>query len=100
MSYTFKQWQKPRILTIDELLTAYKTEIDLFVNDATDFDIAPPPDGYLLTNVYWLTHFHGLTINVEVRNLLNVKYRSYTDRLRYFADELGRNFILSLTYAW
>ncbi|MCB0666678.1 MAG: TonB-dependent receptor [Saprospiraceae bacterium] len=100
LSYTFKQWQKPRILTIDELLTAYKTEIDLFVNDATDFDIAPPPDGYLLTNVYWLTHFHGLTINVEVRNLLNVKYRSYTDRLRYFADELGRNFILSLTYAW
>ncbi len=99
-SYTFKQHQKPRILTVDELLNAFRTDLDLFVNDASDFDIAEPPDGFFLTDLHWSTHLHNFTLDFAVRNLLNVRYRSYTDRLRYFADSLGRNLILRISYQW
>jgi iron complex outermembrane recepter protein len=100
LGYTFKQWQLPRTLTISELLNAYQTDIDLFVNNAADFDIAQPPEGYLMTNLYWQSHLKNFTIHLEVRNLLNIHYRNYTDRLRYFTDDLGRNFILSVAYGW
>lgn len=100
LSYTFQQWQIPRILSVDELLTAYKTDIDLFINNAADFDIVQPPRGYLMTNVFWQTHIKNFTLSLEVRNLLNTQYRNYTDRLRYFADELGRNFMLSINYGF
>ena len=37
-----------------------------------------------------------LTLGFQVTNLLNVSYRNYLNRLRYFADDLGRNITLQL----
>ncbi len=100
LAYHFRQTQYPRIIPVDELLNAYQTDLDLFVNDASDFDIIAPPNGYLLTNFSAQTSISDFILSFEVKNLFNVRYRSYTDRLRYFADDLGRNFILSLRYNW
>ncbi|WP_282054795.1 TonB-dependent receptor [Maribacter luteus] len=35
-----------------------------------------------------------LTVNLIATNILDVSYRDYLNRLRYFADDLGRNIIL------
>ncbi|MEM9673338.1 MAG: hypothetical protein ACFB15_23195 [Cyclobacteriaceae bacterium] len=41
-----------------------------------------------------------VTIEAQVINLLNTSYRNYTDCLRYFADEMGRSFPLSMKYGF
>ncbi len=96
-SYTFEQFQHPRIITIEEFLFAKQNDIDRFANDASDFDIIPPPKGYFLAHLSWAATLHSFDFHVQVKNIFNENYRNYTDRLRYFADDLGRNFILSVT---
>ena len=64
-------------------------------------DFAPPPSGYILFGIasdFDLDirgYAFGLSIGVD--NLLNEKYRDYMNRLRYFSDELGRNFFIRTT---
>ncbi len=98
LGYTFEQFQHPRILTVEEFLFAGQNGINRFKDDASDFDILPPPEGYLMTNFAWSASWKKWRWQFQVKNLFNVSYRNYTDRLRYFADDMGRNFILSLTY--
>jgi iron complex outermembrane receptor protein len=62
-------------------------------------DYAPPPPAYfLLASELGWTFSLGSSVRVitalRVSNILNTSYRSYTNRLRYFADEMGRNFSL------
>ncbi len=61
-------------------------------------DYVQPPEAYILTSIIsgitrasaqGETHF-----NLEINNLFNTQYRSYLNRYRYFADEMGRNFIV------
>jgi len=96
--YTFEQFQHPRTITVEEFLFAGQEGIDRFTGDAADFDLLPPPPAFLLTNLRWTSSWKKLHYSLEARNLFNVSYRNYTDRLRYFADDLGRNFLVSLTY--
>lgn len=64
-------------------------------------DISTPP------SAYHLLHFSSsiqvnttqktpIEIGVNINNLLNSSYRDYLNRLRYFADDLGRNIMLSI----
>ncbi|MEM7510087.1 MAG: TonB-dependent receptor [Bacteroidota bacterium] len=96
--YTFEQTQHPDILTIDEFLFANSLGINRFGEDASDFDILAPPDAFFLMNAYARVSFDNFIIMAQGQNLLNTSYRRYTDRLRYFSDDIGRNIILSLTY--
>lgn len=98
LDYTFKQIQVPRVIPVDDLLNAKSLGIELFSNDARNFDIIAPPSGYLLTNVSWRSSIKQFEFNFQIKNLLNVDYRNYTDRIRYFADDIGRNFILTMAY--
>jgi iron complex outermembrane recepter protein len=59
-------------------------------------DFLAPPDGYILTNVFmrikWKTKKQNdLDLIIRCENLWNTSYRDYLNRLRYFADEVGRN---------
>lgn len=99
-TWTTRQTQMPRVLTIDQILNAYQTEVELFSNDAPDFDIAPAPDGYFLSNFSIEASVGKVHCNLSVINVFNVRYRSYLDRLRYFADRPGRNYVLGITYKW
>lgn len=98
LDYTFEQFQAPRTIPIEDLLNAQELGINLFGQDDGDFDIIDPPSGYFLTHFSWTSSLKQFELNFQVRNLLNTSYRNYTDRIRYFADDLGRNFILSITY--
>lgn len=65
------------------------------VSDSQDF--VPIPNGFQLV------HFGGsITLrenhnfSCSISNVLNTRYRSYMNRLRYYSDEIGRN--VNITY--
>ncbi|MFK7927557.1 MAG: TonB family protein [Myxococcota bacterium] len=56
--------------------------------------VAPPPGFVRLDLAAHTTIAAGPTsvrVGIRAHNLLNQQYRSYTNQLRYFADELGRD---------
>ncbi|MCS7176755.1 MAG: TonB-dependent receptor [Candidatus Kapabacteria bacterium] len=67
-------------------------------------DYAPPPAGYTVWDAALGAElplgYGSIGIAVEVRNLFNRAYRDYNSRLRYFADEPGRDLIARLRWEW
>lgn len=64
-------------------------------------DISSTPATYTLFNFNSSARFKvfktkTLKVDFNVENLFNVSYREHLNRLRYFADELGRNFNIKL----
>ena len=64
-------------------------------------DISTPPNAYHLINFnssidIKVSKQSILTLGLGVSNLLNTSYRNYLNRFRYYADDLGRNFLLNL----
>jgi iron complex outermembrane receptor protein len=64
-------------------------------------DVSTPPDAYHLINFnssidFKTTQTSTLTVGFGITNVLNTSYRNYLNRLRYYADDLGRNFLLNL----
>ena len=105
VSYTDRQRHAPRTISIDALFEAAREDENIFASDARNFDLLPPPDGYALVDVETgcskkFGDDAALHLRLGVRNLFNVSYRNYTNRLRYFTDEAGRNFVISLKYSF
>ncbi|PSR14970.1 MAG: TonB-dependent receptor [Bacteroidetes bacterium] len=65
-------------------------------------DLLAPPPAYFLLNMSLGTELNWkqktLHVSVQAENLLNIRYRDYLNRLRYYADEEGRNIRLNLRY--
>jgi len=64
-------------------------------------EISQPPSAFHLLHFYsevTLDAFKNTKLNIalSVNNLLNTKNRDYLNRLRFFADDLGRNIMLQL----
>lgn len=81
----------------------YNIPIRLFDSNGNAYnqevDISTPPNGYSLWNFQTgvgLSKNFG--VDFSVRNLFNKSYRDYLNRLRFFANDMGRNFILTLKY--
>ena len=59
-------------------------------------NISTPPNGYHLLNFSSGFEFNmsktKVNLNFSIDNVLNQSYRNYLNRLRYYADDLGRNF--------
>lgn len=61
-------------------------------------DYVTPP------SAFWLTHFQlamkhkELSVQLDIQNLFNHRYRNYLNRYRYFADEMGRNIAFRILY--
>ena len=70
------------------------------VDPASDFSAVP--EGYFLVNFHAGVTIplkrHTLNFYLNADNLLNQSYRDYMNRLRYFADDLGRNITLRIKY--
>lgn len=70
--------------------------------DSNEFinSIIESPDAYHLLNfdagAKFLLNKTELDIRFSLDNILNTNYRDYLNRMRFFADELGRNFKLTL----
>ncbi|CAM1370847.1 TonB-dependent receptor [Tenacibaculum xiamenense] len=63
-------------------------------------DVSTPPSSYHLLNFSSGFEFNlsqtKFGLNFSVDNILNTSYRNYLNRLRYFTDDLGRNFKIQL----
>lgn len=64
-------------------------------------DISSTPPTYTLFNFNSAARFKVfktkiLSVAFNIENLFNISYREHLNRLRYFADELGRNFNIKL----
>lgn len=82
-------------------ITVYPKEIPDYTGERV-YDIAPAPNGYTLVNAeigFKLpVKENTLSVSLAGENLGNVNYRNYMNRLRYFADDVGRTFIIRLNY--
>lgn len=67
-------------------------------------DFAPPPPAYMLWSAAFTQQLRvnrqPLSLSLTVTNLLNTTYRDYLNRFRYFADEMGRNFVIRAKYVF
>ena len=93
-AYTFRQWQTPRTVAVEQI-TSREEEITF---DSEIFDFKDAPDGYFLGHIRWEWQRGNLGGQVEVRNILNARYRDYLNQMRYFADDPGRNFLFTINY--
>jgi len=83
------------------------TNFEVFIPDTGEtktVDVSTPPDAYHLLELGASATFpmgaNGSQFNVglTVANALDTSYRNYLNRLRYYADDLGRNIILNLKF--
>ncbi|WP_426430541.1 TonB-dependent receptor [Winogradskyella sp. HB-48] len=64
-------------------------------------DISTPPSAFHLLHFYSeitlpMNNHNNLNIALSVNNIFDTSYRAYLNRLRYFADDLGRNIMLQI----
>lgn len=104
MTHVFAQNQHPNIINI-KTLSQNSTETNDILAKNEVFDFMPPPPAYYL----WYADvsmeiplgkeekkaFH---IGLRGENLLNIAYRDYMNRFRYYADEMGRNITLRMQF--
>lgn len=92
-NYVFRQNEFPP--NIEVFSPEQGQEVELEIN-------TPPPAYHLLgmnaRMKFEMASARTLEISVLAQNLLNERYRDYLDRLRYFADSPGQNWILNIKY--
>jgi iron complex outermembrane receptor protein len=98
--YVSRQNRTPRVVTVKEINDAMDEGSDPFENDDSNFDFMEAPSGYLLWSAAAGVSIKGEKTQYDFRigaeNILNTTYREYTNRFRYYADDLGSNFIISV----
>jgi iron complex outermembrane receptor protein len=97
--YVMRQGRAPRVVTVRELQQG-----NPFRDDTSNFDFMAAPDGYLLWNIsagIQLPVKRGrYELRISMENVLNTTYREYTNRFRYYADDLGSNVIMAGKYVF
>ncbi|MFL2623703.1 MAG: TonB-dependent receptor [Flavobacteriaceae bacterium] len=79
-------------------------EVYLPITQTTEtVDISSTPPAYHLLNFNTSMDFKtskksSLTVGLGIDNLLNTSYRNYLNLLRFYSDDLGRNFLLKLKF--
>ncbi|MBX2911658.1 MAG: carboxypeptidase-like regulatory domain-containing protein [Cyclobacteriaceae bacterium] len=100
IKYVERQGRAPRVITPRQIKEAAEQNINLFAANNDIFDFMEAPDGYALLNLSaGFSIDRGKArydIRVAAENILNTSYREYTNRFRYYADDMGRNFLVSL----
>ena len=64
-------------------------------------DVSTPPDAYHLLHFrssmdFDINMLSVLNVGLQIDNIFNTEYRNYLNRLRYYADDLGRNISIQL----
>lgn len=102
LSAVAKQFRAPRVITVREFQDAIASGSDPLGGSTSTFDFMDAPPGYVLASVSagysWEFQESRLDLRVAIENALNTSYREYTNRMRYYADDIGRNISLSLKY--
>jgi iron complex outermembrane receptor protein len=99
-SYVARQTRSPRVVTVREIKEAEEQHEDPFNGSTSNFDFMPAPRGYFLwsaaAGISLKTRKAQYDFRIASENILNQQYREYTNRFRYYSDEIGRNLILSV----
>lgn len=102
--YTMRQTRAPRVIPIETLKQYQQNGTNPFQDDPGNFDFMAAPKGYYLWNVSAGIHVPTskgrYEFRASVENMLNTSYREYTNRFRYYANDLGSNFIVSAKYVF
>jgi len=99
-----KQVNAPRVVTIRQIQIANEFDFDLFGENQGAFDILEAPPAYMTVDASvglklpFKNDKNALGIIITASNLLDVSYRDYMNRFRYYADEVGRNVSLKLNF--
>jgi len=100
VKYTARQNRAPRVITVTELADAHEQGVNLFAEDNSNFDFMAAPNGYWLVNMSAGFSVNAKKVKYDFRlsaeNLFNTTYREYTNRFRYYANEIGSNYVLSV----
>lgn len=100
LRYVARQGRAPRVITPRQIVAAGEQGVDLFSSNNQIFDFKEAPDAYALLNISAGFSISREKVRYDIRmsaeNALNTSYREYTNRFRYYADEIGRNVVLSL----
>jgi iron complex outermembrane receptor protein len=91
-NYVFRQNEFPD--TNPELFLPISESVEII-------DLSTPPPAYHLMHLNADADFKAfgnstLSVGLTVNNLFNTAYRDYLNRLRFYADDLGRNIVLRL----
>jgi iron complex outermembrane receptor protein len=104
LQYQNKNWKNLTLGLTSEVSLMQNNFPDynfLFTKPATNeqvlVDVSTPPDAYHLLHFRSsietkLSNNSTMEIGFNIQNVFNTNYRTYLNRLRYFADEVGRNF--------
>ena len=92
--YTFRQFQAPREIPIRALIEGQSV---VSLEDEI-FDFLAAPDGYFLLNGQLRAEKKNFGLNLIVTNALNTSYRDYINAMKFFANDIGRNINLRITY--
>jgi iron complex outermembrane receptor protein len=70
-----------------------------------EVDISTPPLSYQTIDVFFSLYLGNLkksktTLRLMFYNLTQTKYRDYLNRMRYYADEVGRNFQVQFVFTY
>ena len=80
----------------------YNSEVTFFENGeevVKTVDFSTPPKGYSLWNLQaGIDVAKNFSAGLVINNAFDITYRDYLNRMRYFAAETGRNFILNFRY--
>jgi iron complex outermembrane recepter protein len=101
-----KQYNAPRVITLEQIQIANDHDFDLFKDNPSAFDILDAPSAYMTIdasagfNLPFKNNSSSLGIIITASNLLDVSYRDYMNRFRYYADEVGRNVSLKLNFVF
>ena len=65
-------------------------------------DVSTPPEAYHLMNLTFggplnFSENFNFSWTLDIQNVFNTAYRNYLNGMRFYADELGRNVLISLT---
>lgn len=97
-----QQHRAPRVITIREFRDAVASGDDPLGGSTANFDFMEAPPGYVLVGLAagysWPIGEGRLDARLNMENVFNSSYREYTNRLRYYADDIGRNISISFKY--
>ena len=106
--YSNKNWNQLNISLAHEFVAEQSRypnyNFEAYIPTTGEFvevDISTPPPSYNLFHLtgdatFFTNDKINLNLMIGINNLFNTSYREYLNRLRYFADDTGRNLTLQL----
>ncbi len=104
LRWVANQSRATQVITPRQIIDAQAQGVDLVAQRPGNFDFKAAPDGYALVSlsvaVTRKLKFSKCEFRIAADNLTNQAFREYTNRLRYFADDVGRNITLGVHYSF